>query len=259
MIRQASPTVESVDRALLLMQELATRGSGATLEELGAATGLPKSSLHRTLAALRERGFATQHDDGRYLLGSELLRIAFEYYDRLDARVLLRPTLERLRAGLNETVHLGILDEGDVVYVDKLEPSRPIALTSKVGGRNPAHSTAVGKALLAWTYPTPAAIEGWARAHGPLAKRTPRTIVDPIALSREMARIRSDGYARDMEESEMGVRCVAAAVFFGGSSPLAAISVSAPRERFPAARIREVVEALRRETSPPGLGAASLA
>jgi IclR family acetate operon transcriptional repressor len=83
--------------------------------------------------------------------------------------------------------------------------------------------------------------------------------VDPIALSREMARIRADGYARDMEESEMGVRCVAAAVFFGGSNPLAAVSVSAPRERFPAARIREVVEALRRETSPPGLGAASLA
>jgi IclR family acetate operon transcriptional repressor len=245
--------VESVDRALRLLQELSDRGSGATLEELSASSGLPKSSLHRTLAALRERGFANQLEDGRYLLGPEVMRIAFDFYDRLDVRVLLRPTLDQLRRELNETVHLGVLDGSDVIYVDKLEPARPIALTSKVGGRNPAHSTAVGKALLAWTYPTTDAIQEWAERSAPLEARTPKTIVEPIALVREMERIRADGYAKDMEESELGVRCVAAAVFFGGGRPLAAISVSAPRERFPSSRIREVVEVLLRETSPPAL------
>jgi len=244
---QEAPTIESVDRALRMLEELSRHGSGSSLEELASALGLPKSSLHRTLAALRERRFATQREDGRYLVGPELMRIAFDFYDRLDVRVWLRPTLERLRAELNETVHLGVLDGADVVYMDKLEPTRPIALGSKIGGRNPAHCTGVGKALLAWTYPTDAAILAWAQEHAPLARRTPRTVDEPTALAREMARIRSDGFAKDLEESEQGVRCVAAPVFFGASTPVAAISISAPKERLPAAAMREVTDALRRE------------
>lgn len=243
------PTIESVDRALRCLLALAERGSGATLDELASTIGLPKSSLHRTLGTLRQRGFAAQRDDGRYLLGSEMLRIAFDFHDRMDVRMLLRPTLERLRDDLNETVHLGVLDGADVVYVDKLEPTRPIALTSKVGGRNPAHSTAVGKALLAWTYPTDEAILAWALRSRPLAPRTPRTVVEPTALAREMARVRADGYARDMEESEPGVRCLAVPVFFGGPSPVAAISVSAPKERLPKERLRHAADLLRHATA----------
>jgi IclR family transcriptional regulator, acetate operon repressor len=242
--------VESVDRALRLLQVLAAYGSGATLNDLASSTGLPKSSLHRTLGALQERGFATRRGDARYLLGPELLRIAFDFHDRLDVRVLLRPTLERLRTTLNETIHVGVLDGPDVVYVDKLEPTRPLALTSKIGGRNPAHATAVGKALLAWTYPTEQAIATWADRCGPLVRRTPRTVVEPRAIAREMARVRADGFAKDMEESEPGVRCVATAVFFGPSDPVAAISVSAPKERLPASLISEAAALLLREVTP---------
>jgi IclR family acetate operon transcriptional repressor len=249
------PGMESVDRALRVLETLGEHGSGATLDELATVTRLPKSSLHRTLSALRARGFATQHVDGRYLLGSEMLRVAFGFYDRLDVRVLLRPTLERLRDELNETVHLGVLDDADVVYVDKLEPAQPIALTSKIGGRNPAHSTAIGKALLAWTYATPEAIAAWVTRSGPLARRTSRTIVEPQALAREMTRIRADGFAKDMEESEPGVRCVAAPVLFGSAPPAAAISISAPKERLPAARLRDVVTVLQRETTSASYGA----
>jgi IclR family acetate operon transcriptional repressor len=230
-----------------MLEALSRHGSGASLEELSTSLMLPKSSLHRTLAALRERGFATQRDDGHYLLGPELMRIAFDFYDRLDVRVWLRPTLERLRAELNETIHLGVLDGADVVYVDKLEPTHPIALSSKIGGRNPAHCTGVGKALLAWTYPTDASLRDWAEDHAPLARPTARTIDTPDALAREMRRIRTEGFAKDLEESEPSVRCVAAPVFFGGSTPVAAISISAPKDRLPAAAMREVIEALRRE------------
>jgi IclR family transcriptional regulator, KDG regulon repressor len=251
---QDQPAIESVDRALRMLGELSRHGSGASLDELAASLTLPKSSLHRTLSALRERGFATQREDGRYLVGPELMRIAFDFYDRLDVRVWLRPTLERLRADLNETVHLGVLDGADVVYVDKLEPTHPIALGSKIGGRNPAHCTGVGKALLAWTYPTDAALLAWAQEHAPLARRTPKTIDDPVALAQEMTRIRSDGFAKDLEESEPGVRCVAAPVFFGGSTPVAAVSISAPRERLPTAAMRRVIEALRTEIPRAGDG-----
>jgi IclR family acetate operon transcriptional repressor len=235
-----------------MLEELSRHGSGASLEELASSVALPKSSLHRTLAALRQRGFATQREDGRYLLGPDLLRIAFDFYDRLDVRVWLRPTLERLRAELNETIHLGVLDGADVVYVDKLEPTHPIALSSKIGGRNPAHCTAVGKALLAWTYPSDAALRTWADDHAPLEHRTARTIEEPGALAREMTRIRTEGIAKDLEESEPGVKCVAAPVFFGGSTPVAAISISAPKERLPAAAMRGVVDALRREIPRAG-------
>jgi len=244
---QRAPAIESVDRALRMLEVLSRHGSGASLDELASSLTLPKSSLHRTLAALRERGFATQREDGRYLLGPELMRIAFEFYDRLDVRVWLRPTLERLRGELNETIHLGVLDGADVVYVHKLEPTHPIALSSKIGGRNPAHCTAVGKALLAWTYPSDASLRTWAEAHAPLARRTARTIDDPDLLAREMTRIRTEGFAKDMEESEPGVKCVAAPVFFGGSTPVAAISISAPKERLPTGAMRSVIEALRRE------------
>jgi len=247
MARREAPTVESVDRALRMLEALSRHGSGASLDELASSLALPKSSLHRTLAALRGRGFATQREDGRYLLGPELLRIAFDFYDRLDVRVWLRPTLERLRAEVNETVHLGVLDGADVVYVDKLEPTHPIALSSKIGGRNPAHCTGVGKALLAWTYPTDAALRAWVEQHEPLARPTAKTIHEPAALGREMTRIRTEGVAKDLEESEPGVRCVAAPVFFGGSTPVAAISISAPKERLPAAAMRGVIDALRRE------------
>jgi IclR family transcriptional regulator, KDG regulon repressor len=247
------PAIESVDRALRLLQELGRHGSGATLDELAGAAGFPKSSVHRTLASLRERGFVSQHDDGKYLIGSELLRVAFDFYERIDVRSVLRPLLVRLSERFNETVHLGVLDGGDVVYLDKLESTHPIALTSRVGGRNPAHCTAVGKALLAWSYPTDEALRAWVARRGPLERRTQSSITTVDALIREAARIRADGFARDREESELGVRCVAVPLFLGGTLPRAAVSISAPKERLPASRMREIGPSLIRATREAAL------
>ena len=241
------PAIESVDRALRLLQVLGERGSGATLEEVAGAAGLPKSSAHRTLAALRERRFATQQDDGRYMVGPELLRVAFEFYERMDLRVAMRPVLERLHREVNETVHLGVLDGGDVVYLDKLEPTHPIRLNSRIGGRNPAHCTGVGKAMLAWTYPTDEALRGWIEGRG--RARDADAAVDHLAAgagARDEPRIRADGYARDLEESEPGVRCIAAPLFLGGARPRGAVSIAAPRERLSAARMRSLAPVLLR-------------
>jgi len=249
-VSEPSSGMEGVDRALRVLDALSAHGSGMTLSEIAAVAHAPKSSLHRTLAALRRRGFAAQRGDGRYLLGPDLLRIAFDFHERMD----VRPTLDSLRDQVNETIHLGVLDGADVVYVDKLEPSGPIALTSKIGGRNPAHATAVGKALLAWTYPTDHALAAWIERSAPLDARTPRTIVGKAALIREIQRVRAGGFARDMEESEIGVRCLAVPVFFGGPTPVASISISAPKERLPASRMREVAQTLRRASVSIGIG-----
>jgi IclR family acetate operon transcriptional repressor len=153
---------------------------------------------------------------------------------------------------VNETIHLGVLDGADVVYVDKVEPSGPIALTSKIGGRNPAHATAVGKSLLAWTYPTDDGLAAWMDRSQPLAARTVHTIVGRTAFMTEIQRVRADGFARDMEESELGVKCLAVPVFFGGPAPVASISISAPKERLPASRMRQVANTLMRAAASIG-------
>jgi IclR family acetate operon transcriptional repressor len=241
------PPVESVDRALALIQILSQGGSGLTLDELTRASGLPKSSLHRTLAALKRRGFATQQrETGRYFLGPEMLRTAFDFYERLDVRALVRPLLTRLQQEFNETVHVGVRDGGDVVYMDKLESSHPIKMTSAIGGRNPLYCTGVGKAMLAWVYPSDASIGVFVAEFGPLQRRTRNTITTTAGLAREMGRIRDRGYALDLEESEEGVRCIAFPVFVGRSIPQAAISVSAPRERLSDRRLSEIAIHFRR-------------
>ncbi|WP_067474671.1 IclR family transcriptional regulator [Actinomadura hibisca] len=238
--------VGSVDRALRIIQLLADGGQGVTLEELAARSGLPRSSLHRLLGALKHRGFAAQPEpNGPYFLGTELLATAFRYYDRLDLRALVHPVLLRLRRELDETVHMAVLDGAEIVYVDKVEAVHPIKMTSVIGGRNPAHATGVGKAILAWAYPTDEAIELWATANGPLAVRTKHTVTGPAALAEEMALIRERGYCLDMEENEPGVRCAAVPVFLGRSTPVAGISVTAPKDRFPVDKLRDAAETLR--------------
>ncbi|MCW2912698.1 MAG: IclR family transcriptional regulator [Actinomycetia bacterium] len=243
---EKQPPVGSVDRALRIIQLLSESGQGMQLEDLAAKSGLPRSSLHRLLSALKYRGFASQPEpSGPYFLGSELLAAAFRFHDRLDLRALVHPVLLRLRKELNETAHMAILDGAEIVYVDKVEAIHPITMTSVIGGRNPAHATGVGKALLAWTYPTDEAIRLWASAHDPLSARTRHSITSTARLVEEMQRIREQGYALDLEESEEGVRCAAVPIFLGRTTPMAGLSITAPKDRFPRSRLTEAAETLR--------------
>jgi len=237
---------ESVDRALRVIELLGTRGGGFTLEELSAETGIPKSTLHRTLGALKLRGFAAQpRTGGPYTLGVRLLSVAFGFYEQLDLRTLVHPLLVRARDAFDETVHMAVLDGAEVVYLDKVECAHPLKLSSVVGGRNPAHATAVGKALLAWTYPNDATLGPWLERHAPLAARTPNTHVEAAGLAAELARVHELGYAVELEESELGVCCVAAPIFLGRATPAAALSVAGPKQRLPERRLHEIGPRLR--------------
>ncbi|MFG1710928.1 IclR family transcriptional regulator [Nonomuraea sp. M3C6] len=241
----AQSPVGSVDRALVILQEIGRHGRGVTLDELATRLNIPKSSLHRLLSALKHRGFAAQPEaNGPYFLGTELLATAFRFYESLDLRTLIHPLLLQLREEFSEAAHMAVLDGVEVVYLDKVEAPRAITMTSIVGGRNPAHCTGVGKALLAWTYPTDEAIKAWAERYGPLAVRSRNTITNPAKLAAHMAEIRVRGYALDMEENEPSVRCVAVPVFMGRSTPLVSVSVTALKDRMPPARIEQVGEAL---------------
>jgi IclR family transcriptional regulator, KDG regulon repressor len=239
--------VASVDRALRVLTVISGAPRGLSLDELASRLQVPKSSLHRILAALRYRRFVSQPEPGGpYFLGTELLATAFRFSDALDLRALIHPYLARLGAALNETTHMAVLDGAEIVYQDKIEASHSIKLTSVIGGRNPAYATGVGKALLAWTYPADEALGEWAARYQPLIQRTRGTITAVPRLAAELRAVRQHGYAIDMEENEAGVRCVAVPIFLGRDVPAAAVSVTVLGTRAGADRLAELGEFLRR-------------
>lgn len=250
--RQAPAASTGADRVLATLKRLARHPRGVTLAELAAEVDLPKSTVHRALATLRRAGLAERSGRGRYRLGLEFVRLAFEFNEERDEARLVEPALEALAARFGETAHYAALDGGEVVYLAKVVPrGQSVRMTSTVGGRNPAHCTGVGKALLAHALPDAEAARRFVAEHGPLARRTPNTIVTAPELAAELERTRERGYALDREESEPGVVCVALPVFLDSPRrPSGAISVSAVAHRTPlealevaAAEIRELVEA----------------
>ncbi|GAA0387106.1 hypothetical protein GCM10009530_42710 [Microbispora corallina] len=227
------------DRVLLVLRVLAEHPRGMGLEEMAEAVGSAKPTVHRALAALRRAGFAVQDGRGRYLLGDEFLRLAFTHHEARPDHVRVRPALERLAATFGETAHYAVLDGREVVYRAKVDPpSGPVRLTSTVGGRNPAHSTAVGKLLLAYALPDDAAVGAWVAGGAPPARRTDRTLVTADEIAAELAVIRREGHAVDDQENEEGVACLAVPAYLTSSrTPSGAVSVSALAYRTPAATL----------------------
>jgi IclR family transcriptional regulator, acetate operon repressor len=242
-----SSALTGADRVLDALKKLAGHSSGVSLEALAREIGAPKSSTHRALAALRRAGFAEQDERGRYRLGSELVRIAFDYHEHRDEVDLLRPVLQTLSDWLSETAHYAQLEGAEVVYLAKIQPTdQAITMSSSIGGRNPAHATGVGKALLAHVLPDDEAVREFVARYGPLEKRTRNTLVSARALANDLRMGRERGYALDREESELGVNCIAFPLFLGsGQRPSGAVSVSAVAMRTDVTRLEAVAERIR--------------
>jgi DNA-binding IclR family transcriptional regulator len=240
-------TARGADRVLSVFKALAGYPRGATLEELAARLESPKSSVHRALATLRRAGLAEQDRDGRYRFGMEALRLAFAYYEGLDERVLLQPALDALAERFRETAHYAHLDRGEVVYVAKVmrQDHDGIQLGSRVGGRNPAHCTGVGKLLLSHALPTRESVDAYAETF-PLISRTPSTLISPADLHADLEGVRERGYSIDHEENEAGVGCVALPVFVGpGPQPSGAVSVTTIMRRTPLEALIEDIDEIR--------------
>ncbi|GAA4717377.1 IclR family transcriptional regulator [Isoptericola chiayiensis] len=243
----------SVDKALLTLDALGHAGAtGASLAELAAEVGANKSTLHRTLAALRHRGYAEQTDDGVYRLGPAILALGSSYLAEENLPALLRPALEALRSEVDELVHLGVLAGREVVYLDKIEPQRPVRVWSAVGRRRPASTTALGRALLA-AGPL-RSDDGTDVPHEAFAAYLVETTTAD-RLREALAAAHRTGIATETEENEPGIACAAVAVLRAGR-PVAAVSITAPVERMtgPAhdARTTALTEVLPRHL-PPGL------
>lgn len=221
--------VQVLDRALAVIDALAEDSGGISLAQLSTKLKLHKSTVHRLVMVLERHRLLEKHSEtGRYRLGLKLFELGSRAIAGMDLRERARPHLQRVMYETDETVHLCVLDEGEVLYVDKIEPQRSVRMASSVGRRMPVHCTAVGKAILA---ELPASeIEEIVRQHG-LRPATRRTVRTPAELSAELAAIRSRGYSIDDEENEEGVRCVGAAILDSTGSAVAAISVSGPSFR----------------------------
>jgi IclR family acetate operon transcriptional repressor len=232
---QADNGLTGVDRVLACLHLLARESDGASLDELARSLRSPKSSTHRALAALIRAGLVEQAEDRRYRLGLGFVRLAFSYYEHLDRPRLVQPVLGELAEMFGETVHYGELEGVEVVYLGQARPrGERVQMTARIGGRNPAYCTGVGKALLAQTLPDAAALERFLELYGPLAKRTPKTLTTAGALNQELRATRERGYALDREESDPGITCIAFPIFLAGPGrPTGAISVSALASRTP--------------------------
>ncbi|MFF4192864.1 IclR family transcriptional regulator [Nonomuraea sp. NPDC001831] len=234
------------DRVLAVLAELARHPDGIGLEEMARAVSSPKPTAHRALAALRRAGLAVQNGHGRYVLGDEFLRMAFAHHEARPDHVRVTPMLKALCDRYGETVHYAVLEGTSVVYRSKLDPpSGAVRLTSVVGGRNPAHCTAVGKMLLAQTLTDEAAVRAWVGDRR-LERPTERSIGTAEELHAELVRVREQGYAADDQENEPGVNCVAVPAYLTSPTvPSGAVSISGLAYRTPLSVLVEDVPAIR--------------
>jgi DNA-binding IclR family transcriptional regulator len=217
---------------------LSADGPDLSLGELSSKLELHKSTVHRLIMVLERHKLVERNSaNGRYRLGLKLFEFGTKAVAKLDLRGRARPVLERLVLETSETVHLCILDDTEVVYLDKVEPARSVRMASSVGRRNPAYCTAVGKAILAWL--PEEQVESIVRKHG-LKAVTSNTITSFLELKTELAAIRDRGYAIDDEEIEEGVRCVGCVVRDFSGGPVAAISVSGPAFRLTREKLKSV-------------------
>lgn len=212
-------------RAAAIVGAFDERAPVLTLAELTRRTGLPKSTVHRIVAELVELRVLEWQETGMSGQGYHLGMWLFERGELVPAHRSLSeaalPVMEDLREATRQRIHLAVLEGVDVVYVEILGSSG-IDVSSRTGGRLPAHATGVGKVILA--YSSAATVR--ARVEAGLPRLTPRTIATPGGLTRELRKIRSVGMALDLEESHLGVCCVAAPVFGADRKVRAGLSVT---------------------------------
>ena len=210
--------------------------------ELGRRLGLGKSTVHRLLATLTAEGLIEQDPrTGGYRLGIVMFELGEAVRIHMDLHTAAAPVLAMLREETRETAQVGVLDRGEVVYVDRLESSHSLRLFTETGRRVPAHCTSSGKVLLAFL---PGSQREALLSAAPLAALTPDTITDPARLRAELATVRARGWAEAVNEREIGVASIAAPVRNSRGEVVAAISIGAPLVRLGAAQRRRYARAV---------------
>jgi len=220
--------LSSVANSLRLIRAFSEDQYEIGISDLAKRLGLAKSTVHRLASTLLDQGMLEQNaGDGKYRLGLALFELGTLVRRKMDFTAEARPFLRTLMEKTGETVHLAILDHDSVLYIITHESKQALRMGSKVGTRAPVHATAVGKALLAFQ-PEEQIARIIARG---LPSSAPNTVVGGKALQRELELVRARNYAVDDEESEVGLRSIAAPIRNDSGNVIAAISIAGPVHR----------------------------
>jgi IclR family KDG regulon transcriptional repressor len=220
---------KSADRALQVLEYLATVPDGTTFSDIARSLSLPKSSTHELLSVMTERSFVELNPTTKkYRLGIRTWELGQAFVAHRDLITEARPVIGAISASLDETVQISVLDGFEEVYLDRVDSSQPLRVQAIVGSRAPAHTTALGKVLLSDRR------EGdlltGLRGHR-LRATTENTITAPDQLIMELRWVRAYGFAVDNEEFATGLRCVAVPIRDHSGAIIAAASVAMPITR----------------------------
>lgn len=220
--------VKPVYKALQVLRCLGEERRELSMNEICYRVGLPKTTVFRYLHTLCACGFVS-HDPNTdlYRIGLRMWELGQLAHEPQRMRDVALPVMRELRDRYNETINLGILDGTEVVYLEMIESRRSLRMQALLGGRDPAYSTALGKAMMAFMPP-----EQWPGYLPTQPKpRTLRTLTSLVALQQELHRTRERGFAVDDEENEEGARCIGAPIFDRDGRLAGAVSLSAPISR----------------------------
>jgi DNA-binding IclR family transcriptional regulator len=220
--------IQVIDRLVSLLDALAEKPEASSLKTLSQRTGLHPSTAHRILNDLVSARLVDRSEPGTYQLGIRLLELGNLVKARLNVRDAALGPMRELHRVTHQPVNLSIRQGDEIVYIERAVSERSgMQVVRAVGGRAPLHLTSVGKLFLAAD--DPRNVRAYATRTG-LAGHTRNSLTEPAKLERELALVRARGYARDNEELELGVRCIAAGIRDDAGKLVAGLSISAPSD-----------------------------
>ena len=225
----AVPTIQVIERIFALIDVLASREEAMSLKEISQKTGLHPSTTHRILNDLACGRFVDRPEAGSYRLGMRLLELGNLVKGRLNVRDAALLPMRELHKLIQQPVNLSMRQGDEIVYIERAFSERSgMQVVRAIGGRAPLHLTSTGKLFLAAD--DALRVRAYATRTG-LAGHTRNSITQLPVLERELAKARQYGIARDNEELELGVRCMAAGIYDDQSKLIAGLSISAPADR----------------------------
>ncbi len=230
-----------ISKVFRILEAIQGSSSGLTLKPICDITGVHKSTAHRFLKHLERDGYLIRTETGAYLIGPKFSHLATRADNRVTLQAVARPILWEIWKSTRETVNLGILDQGSVLYIEVIESPHEFRLSSRVGTRRSLHATALGKALAAFL---PEDQKDRVLATIQFQPLTPKTIMNLVQFRQELGIIRKQGYAVDDEETTLGARCVSAPVLGANREVVAAVSVSGPVTRISPAQVPALAAAV---------------
>lgn len=225
---QKQSIIFSAQKLIDILEIIAEAKSSKTVNDVVDICGMSRPNAYRYLMTLQNNGYVLQNDDGSYHLGPKLLYLAKQYLNQFNWLQAAQDIMKELSQTSNETVHMGILDETEIVYMARVDSPQSIRMFSEIGSRNPVHCTAMGKALLAFMDNN---LRESILSQIDLEPKTKNTITDVNELRNELEIIKKNGYAIDDIENEDGVRCIGTVINNAYGQAVCALSISGPAFR----------------------------